>query len=161
MSLQMDSTMWRLLKLLQENARLSLRQLGESIGLTAPAVTERVRRLEDAGIIKGYYADIDLPKVGLPIMAFVHLTANSAQSTAIRKAVHDLPEVMECYCVTGIESYILKVACASVPHLEHFLLDLKDYGDVRTSLILSTQVSRRVVDEWSLHPDEERPQPKR
>ncbi len=153
----MDGTMWRLLKLLQEDARQSFRQIGEAIGLTAPAVAERARRLEDAGVIKGYHAEIDLPKAGLPIMAFVHLVSNSPQSVAFRKAVHDMPEVIECHCVTGIESYILKVACTSVPHLEHFLLELKDYGDMRTSLVLSSQVSRRVIDEWSLHPDEERP----
>lgn len=151
--------MWRLLKLLQENARLPFRQMGEAIGLTAPAVTERVRRLEDAGVIKGYHAEIDLSKAGLPIMAFIHLASNSPQSFAFRKAVRDMPEVMECYCVTGIESYILKVACTSVPHLEHFLLQLNEYGDMRTSLVLSSQVSRRVIDEWALHPDEERPKP--
>ena len=159
MGLQMDSTMWRLLKLLQENARLSFRQIGEAVGLTAPAVTERVRRLEDAGVIKGYHAEIDLAKAGLPIMAYVHLVSNGPESVAFRKTVHEMPEVIECHCVTGIESYILKVACTSVPHLEHFLLGLKDYGDMRTSLVLSSQVSRRVIDEWALHPDEERPKP--
>lgn len=157
MALQFDATMWRLLKLLQENARLSFRQIGEAIGLTAPAVAERARRLEDAGVIKGYYAEIDHAKVGLPIIAFVHLISNSPQSVAFRKAVHAMPEVIECHCVTGIESYIMKVACTSVPHLEHFLLSTKDYGEVRTSLVLSTQVSRRVIDEWSLYPDEDRP----
>lgn len=162
MGLHFDATMWRLLKLLQENARLSFRQIGEAIGLTAPAVTERVRRLEDAGVIKGYRAEVDLPSLGLPITAFVHLTSNSPQSLAFRKAVLDMPEVVESHCVTGIESYILKVSCTSVPHLERFLMKLKDYGDMRTSLVLSTQVSHRVIDEWTVNPDEEeRLRPKR
>lgn len=153
MTLQIDVTSWRLLRLLQENARQSFRQIGEAIGLTAPAATERVRRLEDAGIITGYHAEIDLAKVGLPIMAFVHLTTNSHQSVALRKAVVDMPEVIECHCITGSESYLLKVAVASVPRLEHFLLYLKDYGEVRTSLVLSTQVKRRVIDEYALNPE--------
>ncbi|HVO41937.1 MAG TPA: Lrp/AsnC family transcriptional regulator [Aggregatilineales bacterium] len=68
---QLDGVGWRFLKLLQENARLSFWQIGEQIGLTAPAVAERVHRLEEAGILVGYHAEIDLDKAGLPIMAFV------------------------------------------------------------------------------------------
>lgn len=155
MALQIDATGWRLLRLLQENARQSFRQIGEAIGLTAPAVTERVHRLEDAGVITGYHAEIDLAKVGLPIMAFVHLTSNSYQSAMLRKVVVDLPEVIECHCITGSESYLLKVAVTSVPRLEGFLFALKDYGEVRTSLVLSTQVVRRVIDEYTLIEDED------
>jgi Lrp/AsnC family leucine-responsive transcriptional regulator len=143
----LDRVGWGLLRLLQENARLSFRQIGEAIGLTAPAVAERVRRLEDAGILKGYHAEIDLVKAGRPIMAFVGLMTNSQQSTRFRKAVANMTEVIECHCVTGTESYILKVAVTSVPHLEHLLLDLVNYGEVRTSVVLSSQVTRRVIDE--------------
>jgi len=135
------------LRLLQENARLSFRQMGESVGLTAPAVAERVRRLEDAGVIRGYSVDLELNKVGLPIVAFVHLTIHNQQSTRFRQAVVDIPEIIECHCVTGNESYILKVAVRSVSHLEHLLLTVANYGDVRTSLVLSSQVTRRVIDE--------------
>ncbi len=151
---QMDGVGWRLLRLLQENARLSFRQIGEVIGLTAPAVAERVRRLEDTGIVQGYHAEIDLAKVGLPILAFIHLTTNSQQSARLRKAVADIPEIVECHCVTGNESYILKVAVTSVPHLEHLLLDLTNFGEVRTSLVLSSQVKRRIVDQTMLFPQE-------
>lgn len=146
MSLQIDAVGWRLLRLLQENARLSFRQLGEAIGLTAPAAAERVRRMEDTGILKGYYAEIDLEKAGLPVLAFVLLTCNAQQSRRIRAAVPDMPAVIECHCITGSESYILKVAVASVPRLESLLIELTNYGEVRTSLVLSTQVSRRVID---------------
>jgi Lrp/AsnC family leucine-responsive transcriptional regulator len=65
----------------------------------------------------------------------------------VRTAVAEIPEVIECHCITGSESYLLKVACSSVPHLEHFLLFMKDYGEVRTSLVLSTQVKGRIIDE--------------
>jgi len=144
---RIDRVGWRLLKLLQENARLSFRQLGEMIGLTSPAVAERVRRLEDAGILVGYHAEIDLAKAGLPIMAFVHLTTNSSQSLKFRNEVGHIPQIIECHCVTGNESYILKVAVASVQHLEHFLLEITKYGEMRTSLVLSSQVKRRVIEE--------------
>jgi Lrp/AsnC family leucine-responsive transcriptional regulator len=144
---QLDSVGWQLLKLLQENARLSFRQIGETIGLTAPAVAERVRRLEEAGILAGYHAQIDPVKVGLPILALVHLNTNSQQSSRFRKMVPDMLEIVECYCVTGNESYILKVAVTSVQHLEHLLFELGNFGEVRTSLVLSTQVARRIIDE--------------
>jgi len=142
----LDSVGWRLLRLLQENARLSFRQLGDVIGLTSPAVTERVHRLQDAGVIKGFYAELDLAKVGLPIMAFVHLASDSTQSMRFRKAAPIIPEIIECYCVTGSESYIVKVAVTSVPHLEDLLMSLKDFGEVRTSVVLSATVTRRIID---------------
>src|SRR5258708_2078791 len=143
----LDKVGWRVLRLLQENARLSFRQMGESVGLTAPAVAERVRRLEDSGVIKSYSVELELNKVGLPIVAFVHLTINNQQSTRFRQAAVDMPELIECHCVTGNESYILKVAVRSVTHLEHLLLTVANYGDVRTSLVLSSQVTRRIIDE--------------
>ena len=142
----LDRQGWQLLRLLQTNCRLSLRALGEVIGLTAPAVAERMHRLEEAGIITGYYADVDLTKAGLTVQAFILLTTNSQQSVRFRKAVIDMSEVVECHCVTGISGIILKIAVRSVPHLEHLLMALKDYGEVRTSVVLSAQVTRRIID---------------
>ncbi len=153
MTLQIDAVGWGLLRRLQDNARLSFRQLGESIGLTAPAVAERMRRLEESGAIAGYHAGVDLGRVGLPILAFVHLVSNVQQSIRFRGAVASLPAIIECHTVTGVESFILKVAVPSVPHLERLLWDLKDYGEVRTSLVLSTQVTRRVIDERNVYPE--------
>lgn len=150
MTFQIDAVGWKLLRLLQENARLPFRQIGEAIGLTAPAVAERVRRMEDVGILRGYHADVDLAKAGLPIIAFVHLTINGAQKLRFRTVVEDMLEVVECHCVTGNETFILKVAVASVPHLEHLLMDLTNYGEVRTSVVLSTQVARRVIEERTM-----------
>ena len=148
---QLDGLGWQILRLLQDNARLSFRQIGETIGLTAPAVAERIRRLEDTGILKGYRAEIDLASAGLPITAFVHLVTNNTQSMRFRKAVLDMPEVIECHCVTGNESYIMKVAVTTVPHLEHVLLLLANFGEMRTSLVLSSQITRRPIDETMLH----------
>jgi Lrp/AsnC family leucine-responsive transcriptional regulator len=146
MTLEIDNVGWALLRRLQETARLSFRELGDAVGLTPPAAAERVRRLEEAGIITGYHATLDLSKVGLPIRAFVHLTSSARQSERFRNAVHTMPEVLECNCITGMESYIFKVAVPDVMHLERLLWKLKDYGEVRTSLILSTQLERRTVD---------------
>lgn len=143
----LDGVGWRLLTLLQENARLSFRQLGEQIGLTAPAVTERVRRLEEAGIVSGYHAAIDTYKLGLPILVYVHITTSHMNSDRFADHVTSIPEVLECHCVTGVESYILKIAVQSIPHLNEIVTRLKPFGDLRTSVVLSTQVKRRVIDE--------------
>ncbi len=141
----LDEVGWHILELLQEDARRSYREIGEMVGLTPPAVAERIRRMEEVGIIQGYHADINLAKTGRSVLAFVHLANNAAQSMYFRDAVGDIPEILECHCITGSESYILKVAVASVAHLEHFLLNMKAYGEVRTSLVLSVQVIRRTV----------------
>lgn len=142
-----DSVSWHLLRVLQENARMSFRQIGALIGLTAPAVGERIHRLEDMGVIKGYHAEIDFAKAGRPIMAFIHLTATDQQVTRFRRDADNFPEVIECHCVTGHESAILKVAVTTVPHLEELIMKLKDYGEIRTSLILSTQFTSRIIDD--------------
>ncbi|MDX2139555.1 MAG: Lrp/AsnC family transcriptional regulator [Chloroflexota bacterium] len=146
MAFEIDAVGWALLRRLQEQARLSFRELGDAIGLTAPAVAERIRRMEEAGVIQGYHAELDMSKVGLPIRAFVHLTSNARQSARFREVVAQIPEIIECHTITGVESYILKVAVPGVAHLEHLLWKLKDYGEVRTSLVLSTQLARRSVD---------------
>lgn len=120
--------------------------------MTAPAVAERVRRLEDAGVICGYHAEIDMTRVGLSILAFVHLTSNVRQSVRFRDAVAEIVEIIECHTVTGTECYILKVAVPSVEHLERLLWKLKDYGEVRTSLVLSSQIRRRSIDQRNIDP---------
>ena len=68
-----------------------------------------------------------------------------------------MPEIIECYCVTGNESYILKVAVSSVQRLEHFLIELTNYGEMRTSVVLSSQIEHRVIDETMLHKDDAKP----
>lgn len=146
MTFQIDAIGWKILHLLQENARLSYRQIGEAVGLTPPAVAERVRRLEDEGILKGYHAEVDYAKAGLHVLAYIHLTNNAQQSMRFRKAVPEMPEVVDCHCVTGSESFILKVAVNSVPRLEHLLMELTAYGEVRTSVVLSSHVTRRTID---------------
>lgn len=153
MAFHIDSVGWALLRRLQEQARLSFRELGEAIGLTAPAVAERVRRMEEAGVITGYHAELDLAKAGLPIRAFVHLTSSARQSTRFREVVADIPEIIECHAITGVESYLLKVAVPDVAHLEGLLWKLKDYGEVRTSLVLSTQLARRSIDPRDFEPE--------
>jgi Lrp/AsnC family leucine-responsive transcriptional regulator len=142
----LDAVSWRILCELQDNARLSFSELGRRVGLTPPAVAERVRRLEDAGIITGYRLELNVERLGLPLVAFIRLATHGSQTVVdISQGVADLPEVLECHHITGEDCYILKVAVASVRHLEALLERLLRFGNTTTSIVISTPVARRVI----------------
>jgi Lrp/AsnC family transcriptional regulator, leucine-responsive regulatory protein len=130
---------------LQENARLSFSELGLRVGLSSPAVAERVRKLEDAGIIKGYHAEIDTSKVGYPITAIIRMQVQGDRCTRISAGVRDIPEVLECYRLTGSDSLVMKVMVSSVEHLEALIDRLSVNGQLTTSIVLSTVVPNRVI----------------
>jgi Lrp/AsnC family leucine-responsive transcriptional regulator len=141
----LDATGWRLLQELQEDARLSFAELGRRVGLSTPAVAERVRNLEAAGLVRGYRAEIDLAKLGLPILAFVRMSVVGDVLGRITAAAQELPEVLECHRGTGADSFIMKVAVASVEHLEHLIDRLTPFGTTSTSIVLSSPVPRRTI----------------
>jgi len=142
----LDTTGWQLLHALQQNARLSYSELGQRVGLSSPAVAERVRRMEDAGIISGYHAEINLSKVGFPITAIIRMsTSPGERCTRFTGFVENIPEVLECYRVTGSDALIMKVMASSVEHLEALIDQLSAHGQLTTSIVLSTPVRRRIV----------------
>lgn len=143
----LDGISWKLLLELQEDARLSYAELGRRVGLTTPAVIERMRRLEEAGIIVAYRAEIDTKKVGLPITAFIRMSVSGNVTERITNLVRELSEVLECHKGTGGDSFIMKVAVSSVEHLESLIDKLTSYGTTSTSIVLSTPVERRVIKE--------------
>ena len=136
---------WRILCELQDNARLSFSELGRRVGMTPPAVAERVRRLEDFGVINGYRLELSVEKLGLPVLAFVRLANRTDASSEIRRVVSGMSEVLECHHVTGEDCYILKVAVPSVQHLEGVLEPLLRFGHTTTSIVISTPVTRRTI----------------
>ena len=142
----LDETGWHILEALQENARLSFSELGQRVGLSSPAVAERVRRMEDAGIITGYRAEVNTAKIGYPITAIIRITNSPGERcTRLTASTQEIPEVLECYRVTGSDSLIMKVMASSVEHLESLIDRLSEYGLLTTSIVLSTLVSRRIV----------------
>ena len=141
----LDETGWRILQALQENARLSFSELGLRVGLSSPAVAERVRKLEDAGIIKGYHSEIDTAKVGYPITAIIRAQAQGDRCSRISASVREIPEVLECYRVTGSDCLIMKVMVSSVEHLEALIDRLSIHGPLTTSIVLSTTVTKRAI----------------
>jgi Lrp/AsnC family leucine-responsive transcriptional regulator len=134
----LDETGWRILEELQQDARLTFQELGQRVGLSSPAVNERVRKLEDAGIITGYGAKLDYAKVGLPIMAIMRLTTPINPWPQASDLMKDVPELLEFHRVTGGDSYIMKVVVSSIAHLERVIDRLVPYGPLTTSIVLSS-----------------------
>ncbi|MEM8858727.1 MAG: Lrp/AsnC family transcriptional regulator [Chloroflexota bacterium] len=142
----LDDTGWRLLSELQKNARISFTELGQRVGLTSPAVADRVRRMEEAGIISGYHTKVNLAKIGLPIMAIVRLAEIGGQSCERAAAqVSQIEEVIECIRVTGDDSMVVKVVASSVDHLTQVLDQLSKYGIPNTSIARSRPMVRSVM----------------
>jgi Lrp/AsnC family leucine-responsive transcriptional regulator len=130
----------------QQDARISYAELGRRVGLTTPAVIERVRKLEDGGIITGYRAEIDTSKVGVPITAFVRMSITGVDYSHIIEVAQESNEVLECHRGTGGDSFIMKVAVASVEHLQEVIDRLTPYGITTTTIVLSSPVKRRVIN---------------
>jgi Lrp/AsnC family transcriptional regulator, leucine-responsive regulatory protein len=132
----------QLLTLLQENGRMSQHDLAKSVGLSAPAVSERLRKLEERGVIRGFAAVLDPKKLGQDITAFISVgMGGSRYYPEFRSRVGDLPEVMECHSVTGQGSHLLKIRVANTAALESLLADIQAWPGVQwttTSLVLST-----------------------
>ncbi len=141
-----DAIDWKILKELQKDARISYAELGRRIGLTTPAAIERVRKLEDASIILGYRAEINLAKIGLPITAFIRMSISGVDYSKIIKVAQESEEVLECHRETGGDSFIMKIAVASVEHLETVIDKLTPHGITTTSIVLSSPVKRRVIE---------------
>ncbi len=141
-----DEIDWKILKELQENARTSFAELGRRVGLTTPAVIERIRKLEDAEIITGYRVEIDTAKVGLPITAFIRMSISGVEYSKIITVAEKSKEVLECHRGTGGDSFILKVAVADVEHLQNLIDRLVPFGITTTSIVLSSPVKRRVIE---------------
>ncbi len=142
----LDAIGWDILQALQADARVSFNELARRIGLSAPTVAERVRRMEEAGIITGYRAVIDPTKAGWPVAAIIRFVTPVEQYARFMKAIGSMPEVVECHRVTGGDSFILTVRVSSMAHLEQFIDQLMPLGQSTTSLVMSSPVLWRSID---------------
>ncbi len=138
----LDDINRELLDLLQVDGRMSFRELGERIGLTAPAVAERVRKLEEAGIIRGYRAVLDYEALGFPILSIVRLNA-PGRASGVDDMIRGIPEVIEANRVTGSESHVIRARVRSARHLEELLQPLWEKGDSTTNIVTSSPVPQR------------------
>jgi Lrp/AsnC family transcriptional regulator, leucine-responsive regulatory protein len=141
----LDDTDWRLLEALQRDGRATYADLGRLVGLSPSAVTERVRRLEESGVITGYTAEVDPEKLGLTVHALVRLRYPHGNY----KPFHDLlavtPEIGEAHHVTGDDCFVLAVRATSMRHLEQVTGRIAGLGPVTTSVVYSSPLQRRPV----------------
>lgn len=140
MSELLDALDLKILAELQANGRMAFAELGRRIGLSTPAVTERVRRMEDTSVIERYIAVVNPAKVGLPVRAFIKITVPGDRLPHFNRLAQRTAEVRECHRVTGSESYILQVAVRDLPHLETVIDSLTPYVATNTSMVLASPV---------------------
>ncbi|MDR0346225.1 MAG: Lrp/AsnC family transcriptional regulator [Nocardiopsaceae bacterium] len=141
----LDETNLRLLAELQASPRISMSALGRRVGMSAPAVTERVQRLERAGVITGYRVEIDPEALGLPVTAFARIRPVPGQLPRIAELAGRIGQVSECYRITGEDCFLVKVHAATVPDLEELLDQFLTYGQTVTSIVVSTPVPPRAL----------------
>src|SRR5580658_345645 len=142
----LDSIGWNILRELQRNARTPFTELGRRVGLSTPAVMERIRRMEEADIITGYRAEVNNTKIGYPILAFVRVSVVGDFMPRIMRVAEDALEVLECHRVTGSDSFIMKVAVGSVDELQTVIDRMTPYVATTTSIVLSTIVADRIFE---------------
>ena len=143
--LSLDDTDWALLSALQADGRQSMTQLGRSVNLSVSATSERVRRLEEAGVITGYTAVVDPERLGYTILAQLRLRYPSSRYQPLHDLLAVTPEVIEAHHVTGEDCFVLKVVATSMRHLEEVSGRIGGLGSVTTSVAYSSPLDRRAV----------------
>ena len=141
-----DDTNRRLLAELQQDARLSLAELGRRVGLSSPAVAERLQRLEQLGVIRGYHAEVDPRALGLSLTAIIRVRPAPGQLANVAEVAQRSPEVVECQRVTGDDCYVLKAHVRDVEQLEEVIDRFVVLGQTTTSIVQSSPVPRRGID---------------
>jgi Lrp/AsnC family leucine-responsive transcriptional regulator len=142
----LDAVNLRLLAELVEDARLSQAELGRRIGLSAPAVAERLGRLERDGVLRGYHADVAPVALGYTLAAILRMRPAPRQIPAVADVARGTPEVIECHRVTGEDCFYMKLHVRSVEHLEEVIDRFTPYGQTTTSIIQSSPVVRRGLE---------------
>jgi Lrp/AsnC family leucine-responsive transcriptional regulator len=141
----LDKTDWRLLAELQRDGRATYAELARAVAMSASAVAERVRRLEEAGVISGYRATVDPERVGLTVMALVRLRYPTGNYRPFHALLDSTPEVIEAHHVTGEDCFVLKVLTRSMRHLEEVTGRIAGLGSVTTSVVYSSPLNGREI----------------
>ena len=143
--MHIDSTNWKILQILQRNARMSVSAIGREVGITSPAVAERIRKMEDAGVLIGYKAVISHIESGHQLKAIITLRAFMGRLKPFLEKVHDFSEVLNCYRITGNENIFMEVVLFDQFHLEEFIDKLITYGETKTHIVLSTVIENAPI----------------
>jgi len=142
----MDKIDFKIIELLQKNARYPLKHIAEEVFLSTPAVSARIEKLEQSGVITGYAARVDPFKLGYNIKAFINLEMTPKQKAEFYPFIAECPNVLECNCVTGKYSMLIKVAYHTTLELDTFIGKLQKFGNTETQIVFSTAVEARGID---------------
>lgn len=151
----MDKIDKEIITMLQKNARMPLKLLAEKVFLSSPAVSARIERLEKEGILTGYHANVDQLKLGYHITAFINLEMEPVLKAEFYPFIKNCPNVIECNCVTGMYSMLIKVAFPSTMELDTFIGQLQKYGRTSTQIVFSTAVEHRGINVNFIDDDKE------
>ncbi|MFR3072298.1 MAG: Lrp/AsnC family transcriptional regulator [Paeniclostridium sp.] len=141
----MDITDYKIIEILQEDGRISMKDLGKIVGLTSPAVSERVKRLEESGIIQGYKAIVNPDKLGRVIKSFINISLPSENYSSFIEYAKDDNRIVECHHITGEDCLLLKVIVKDMYELEKVIDKIKQVGRTKTSVILSTIIESKSI----------------
>jgi Lrp/AsnC family leucine-responsive transcriptional regulator len=136
---------WALLRELQDDARLSYSELSRRVHLSPPAVAERVRRLEESGVVTGYHAKVDLARAGRSVVALIQMSCYGPRCVLRDPEVAGWPEILEIMRITGDACSVLKVAAGSIDSFERLIDRLAPYGRPASTMVLSTPLERRSI----------------
>jgi Lrp/AsnC family leucine-responsive transcriptional regulator len=142
----LDPIGWHILAELQEDARIHFSELGRRVGLSTPAVIERVHRMEEAGIITGYRVEIDREKVGRPVCAFIRVRVIGDLISRVIDLAREMPEVQECHHIAGEDTFLLKVFVPKPEALENIIQKFMTYVATTTMIVFSSPVTRRNIE---------------
>jgi Lrp/AsnC family leucine-responsive transcriptional regulator len=143
--MKIDKINWQILKHLQKNARLSNTAIAKQVGISSPAVAERIRKMEDAGIIQGYSTSVSPFETGYQLKAIITLRAFMGKLKPFMEKVKAFNEVLNCYRITGNENFVMEVILKDQKHLEQFIDQLITYGETKTQIVLSHVVENAPI----------------
>lgn len=135
--MNIDDLNWKILKCLQQNARMSNAEIGRRVGITSPAVSERIKKMEDAEVIQGYTTFVSPFEAGYQLKALITLRAFMGMLKPFLEKVKTYDEVVNCYRITGNENIVMEVVLKNQKHLETFIDQLISYGETKTQIVLS------------------------
>ena len=141
----MDALDRKIIHLLTENARMPVKEIAQKINLTSPAVSSRIHRLEQEGIIGGYTVQLHRPDEPNRVGALVSVQTSPDHREEFLALIQQESDVLQCYRVTGTYNFIVKVSCANIEDLEHLLNKIQQLGTTNTQIILATQLDRRLA----------------
>ncbi|MEE8816562.1 MAG: Lrp/AsnC family transcriptional regulator [Lachnospiraceae bacterium] len=142
---RLDTIDKKILELLRANARTPVKDIAAAVFLSSPAVSNRIEKLESAGIIRGYHAQIDYRQFGYGIKAFINLEVAPSQKKEFYPYIRTVDNVIECNCVTGDYSMLIETAFQTTEQLDHFINELQHFGKTKTLIVFSTSVEHRDV----------------